>query len=112
MSKLTPDPFYMRPSEKLRLKVDFTTYADLAVDAGDTLTGTPTVSGTGLTLGTASVNATAFTNAKGGTCAVGHGVLFDCTAPSTAGNYEVLIEATTTAGQQPKAVIPIYVRSA
>lgn len=108
-NRVCAPPVFMRPSEKLGFKVDFTLYG-ISVDAAETITGTPTVTVSGGTAGTASANAASFENAKGGTCEIGHGVTFDYTAASTVGDYTVDIDALTTLGQQLKPRIPVYVR--
>lgn len=108
-NRVSAPPVYMRPSETLGFKVDFTLYG-ISVDAAETITGTPTVTVSGGTAGTASANAAAFENAKAGTCEIGHGVTFDYTASSTVGDYTVDVSAVTTLGQTLKGRIPVYVR--
>jgi hypothetical protein len=93
------------------------------LDAGVTLTGTPTITiheKTGgqnsetwddvtadFTIANEQVNVAEFTDANGKVVAIGKGVVFELTASDDPGRYEVRISCAATDGTEPAATPPV-----
>lgn len=105
---IAAEPVAKHPDETLILGVDFTLFG---LASSELLTGTPTITPpSGLSTSSPSVNAATFTNRKGGTVAIGKGVIFTCTSGTAGTDYNVEVSCDTTGGQTLVGVCPVWVR--
>lgn len=106
---ISAEPVTKHPDETLIPGVDFTAFG---LSSSETLTGTPSITPpTGITTSSPSVNAATFTNKKGGTVAIGKGVVFTLTGGTAGTDYDIEVSCGTSGGQMLVGICPVYVRS-
>jgi hypothetical protein len=105
---IAAEPVTKHPDETLIPGVDFTAFG---LSASETLIGTPTITPpSGITTSSPAVNVATFSNRKGGTVAIGKGVVFTVTGGTADTDYNIKVQCVTSAGQTLVGVCPVLVR--